>query len=86
MRTASGTTSLRVGDQIHGGFLGLVLLAIGAVVAGRLRRWREILFLAVPAGLYLFMAMGSDLNIGARHILPMWVFLCMFRRLALGAG
>lgn len=60
------------------GFLGLVLLGKGAVVAGRFRRWREILFLTVPAGLYLFVAMTSHLNIGARHILPVWVFLCMF--------
>ncbi|MCU1222025.1 MAG: repeat-containing protein [Edaphobacter sp.] len=60
------------------GFLGLVLLAVAAMVAGRFRRWREILFLLVPAGVYLFVAMTSHLNIGARHILPVWVFLCVF--------
>ncbi|HEY6375299.1 MAG TPA: glycosyltransferase family 39 protein [Edaphobacter sp.] len=60
------------------GFLGLVLLAVAAVVAGWLRRWREILFLLVPAGIYLLVAMTSHLNIGARHILPVWVFLCVF--------
>ncbi|HTD96830.1 MAG TPA: glycosyltransferase family 39 protein [Edaphobacter sp.] len=60
------------------GFLGLVLLAIVAVATGRFRRWREILFLVVPAGVYLFVAMTSHLNIGARHILPVWVFLCLF--------
>ena len=60
------------------GFLGLVLLAFAAMVAGRFRRWREILFLLVPAGVYLFVAMTSHLNIGARHILPVWVFLCVF--------
>jgi hypothetical protein len=60
------------------GFLGLVLLALAAVVAGRFRRWREILFLTVPAGVYLYVAMTSHLNIGARHILPVWVFLCCF--------
>ncbi len=60
------------------GFLGLVLLALAAVVAGRFRRWREILFLLVPAGIYLLVAMTSHLNIGARHILPVWVFLCVF--------
>src|SRR6266702_550282 len=60
------------------GFLGLVLLAVAAVVAGRFRRWREILFLTVPAGVYLYVAMTSHLNIGARHILPVWVFLGVF--------
>jgi hypothetical protein len=60
------------------GFLVLVFLAFAAIIAGRFRRWREILFLLVPAGLYLFVAMTSHLNIGARHILPVWVFLCVF--------
>ena len=60
------------------GFLGLVLLAVAAVIAGWFRRWREILFLLMPAGIYLLVAMTSHLNIGARHILPIWVFLCVF--------
>ena len=60
------------------GFLALVLLAFAAIVAGRFRQWREILFLLVPAGVYLLVAMTSHLNIGARHILPVWVFLCVF--------
>lgn len=60
------------------GFLALVLLAIAAVIVGRLRKWREILFLLVPAVLYFWVAMGSSLNIGARHILPVYVFLCVF--------
>jgi hypothetical protein len=60
------------------GFLGMVLLAVAAVVAGRFRQWREILFLLVPPGVYLLVAMTSHLNIGARHILPLWVFLSVF--------
>jgi Dolichyl-phosphate-mannose-protein mannosyltransferase len=60
------------------GFLALVSLALAAVVFGRFRRWREILFLLVPAGIYLLVAMTSHLNIGARHILPVWVFLGVF--------
>ncbi len=60
------------------GFLGLVLVAVAAVIAGWFRRWRGILFLLVPAGIYLLVAMTSHLNIGARHILPVWVFLCVF--------
>ena len=60
------------------GFLAMVLLAIAAIIVGRLRKWREILFLALPAVLYFWVAMGSSLNIGARHILPVYVFLCVF--------
>ncbi|HEX7157526.1 MAG TPA: glycosyltransferase family 39 protein [Edaphobacter sp.] len=60
------------------GFLGLVVVAFAAVIAGRLRRWREILFVLVPAVVYFWVAMGSSLNIGARHILPVYVFLTVF--------
>jgi hypothetical protein len=60
------------------GFLALVLLAFAAVITGRFRRWREILFLLVPAVIYFWVAMSSSLNIGARHILPVYVFLCVF--------
>jgi hypothetical protein len=57
------------------GFLGLLGLALVAIGSGRLRRGREVFFLAVPAAIYLLVAMGSSLNIGARHILPVYVFL-----------
>ncbi|MEI9978774.1 MAG: glycosyltransferase family 39 protein [Edaphobacter sp.] len=65
------------------GFLALVALAFAAVAAGRFRQWREILFLLIPAVIYFWVAMGSSLNIGARHILPVYVFLCVF---AAGGG
>jgi hypothetical protein len=60
------------------GFLALVVLSFAAVIVGRLQRWREILYLLVPAGIYFWVAMGSSLNIGARHILPVYVFLIIF--------
>jgi 4-amino-4-deoxy-L-arabinose transferase-like glycosyltransferase len=60
------------------GYLAMVVLAVAAIVTGRFRRWREILYLTVPAILYFWVAMGSSLNIGARHILPVYVFLCAF--------
>jgi hypothetical protein len=59
-------------------FMALLAIAVAAIVVGRLRRWREFLFLTIPPGLYLLVAMTSHLNIGARHILPIWVFLCVF--------
>jgi hypothetical protein len=60
------------------GFLGMVIVAFAAVIARRLQRWREILFVLVPAVVYFWVAMGSSLNIGARHILPVYVFLTVF--------
>ena len=56
-------------------FMGLLLLAGFAIATRKLRAQREIFFLTVPPLLYLLIAMGSGLNIGARHILPMYPFL-----------
>ena len=62
-------------------FLALMMIAASALIARRLRQWREVAFLVVPAGVYLAVAMASDMNIGARHILPVYPFLYL-----LGAG
>ncbi len=56
------------------GFLVLLVLSGWAIVSGRLRFRREVFFLLVPPVIYLWTAMTSHLNIGARHILPLWVF------------
>jgi tetratricopeptide (TPR) repeat protein len=53
----------------------LLLIAAGAIVTGRFTRWREILFLTIPPAIYLTVAMSSQMNIGARHILPVYPFL-----------
>jgi len=50
-------------------------LIVYAIASGKLRGWREILFLTVPPALYLFISMTSKLNIGIRHILLVFVFL-----------
>lgn len=60
------------------GFLGMLLLAFAALVACRLQRRREALYLLVPALIYFWVATQSSLNIGARHILPVYVFLLVF--------
>jgi hypothetical protein len=62
-------------------FLILLLIAAGAIASGRFARWREILFLTIPPAIYLTVAMSSQMNIGARHIMPVYPFLCV-----LGAG
>jgi len=56
-------------------FLILIGLTIGAIATGRFTRWRETLFLTVPVAVYLIVAMSSQMNIGARHILPIYPFL-----------
>ncbi|MGO9096405.1 MAG: ArnT family glycosyltransferase [Bryobacteraceae bacterium] len=65
------------------GFFGLLLLAAVAIATRRLRCWREILFLTVPPVFHLLVAMSAGLNIGVRHILPLYVF---FSVLAAGAA
>jgi 4-amino-4-deoxy-L-arabinose transferase-like glycosyltransferase len=55
----------------------LILLAVGvwAVFAGRVQERRAILYMTIPAALYLTLAIGGGMNIGVRHVLPVYVFL-----------
>ncbi len=63
------------------GMLGLLVLTSFAATRGWLRgRFNDrsaLVFLTVPPAIYLVVAMDSHLNIGARHILPVWVFCCV---------
>jgi hypothetical protein len=59
------------------GMLGLLLLTGFAGARGWLRGRGALVFLTVPPVIYLLVAMDSRLNIGARHILPIWVFCCV---------
>jgi tetratricopeptide (TPR) repeat protein len=63
----------------------LILLLVAAMLMAmrKFTRWREILFLTVPPAAYLAVAMSSQMNIGVRHILPMYPFLMI---LAAGAA
>jgi len=56
-------------------FLLLVAAAIVLILTGRLKRHRELFFLVIPCIVYLAVAMHSDLNIGIRHLLPVYAFL-----------
>jgi hypothetical protein len=65
------------------GLFGFLLVTGWAIVTRRLKHGREVLFLTVPALFHMAVAMGSGLNIGVRHILPLYVF---FSVLAGGAA
>jgi 4-amino-4-deoxy-L-arabinose transferase-like glycosyltransferase len=56
-------------------FLILLGVALWAIVTGRFRAWREILYMVVPAGVYMVFAMAGGMNIGVRHVLPIYIFL-----------
>src|ERR1700736_1811389 len=58
-------------------------LIVYAMATGKLRGWREILFLSLPPLLYFCISMTSKLNIGVRHILLVFIF---FLVLAAGAA
>ncbi len=65
------------------GLLALLLLVPVAIALRKLRCWREILFLTLPPLIHFGQAMASGLNIGLRHILPIYPFLAV---LAAGAA
>jgi hypothetical protein len=57
--------------------LATVALAIWVFATGKIRQRREIFFLAFPAAFYLAIAMAGPLNMGERHILPIFPFVFM---------
>ena len=56
------------------GLLALLALTLFAIATRKLRWGRELTFLLVPALFYLFIAMISNMNIGARHLLPFYAY------------
>ncbi len=58
-------------------FMAFLLLTVIAIATRRFKCWREILFLVVPPVFYLIVAFAVGMNIGVRHILPVYVFLSM---------
>jgi len=57
------------------GFLALCLLLVFSPLVRNPDRRRELIFLAIPAAVYFAAAMGSGINLGVRHILPVYPFL-----------
>jgi tetratricopeptide (TPR) repeat protein len=56
-------------------FLLLLLLAVIAYRWGLHDYLRALGFLLIPAAIYFAVSMHSDMNIGARHLLPVYAFL-----------
>jgi len=60
------------------GLLALLGLTVYAIVTGKLGRWqdrdriRPLVYLLLPGAVYLAVAIGNGLNIGVRHILPLY--------------
>jgi hypothetical protein len=54
------------------GLLALVALAAWAIASGQLRKGRELAFILIPWIVYLAVAIQAGMNIGARHILPLY--------------
>ncbi len=57
------------------GLLALSALALLAIATRRLKLRRELVYVLVPPAVYLAVAMASGMNIGARHLLPMYTFV-----------
>jgi len=57
----------------------LILLAISTwvIASGRLQKRREVLFLLIPPLIYMAASMKGGMNIGIRHILPIYIFLAI---------
>jgi 4-amino-4-deoxy-L-arabinose transferase-like glycosyltransferase len=54
------------------GLLALLALSAFAIVTGSLRWSREVAYLVLPAALYFAIAMAAGMDIGARHVLPLY--------------
>jgi dolichyl-phosphate-mannose-protein mannosyltransferase/tetratricopeptide repeat protein len=60
------------------GFLVLLLLATVALWGARDKNWRALSILTISPLLFLAFCLPSKLNIGIRHILPVYPFLIVF--------
>jgi hypothetical protein len=64
------------------GLLALCALAAWAALTGKIGKTRELVWLLTPGAVYLLIAMLSGIDIGARHILPLYAMAAIFA----GAG
>ena len=67
------------------GLLALIALSAFALITRRLRFGREVAYLVLPAAVYFAIAMGAGMDIGARHILPVYAMAAMLAGGAIAA-
>ncbi len=65
--------------------LALLALTLFAIARRWLRPSLELAFVLIPPIVYMLVSMGSHLNIGARHILPIYLFCCVIAGAGAGA-
>ena len=58
-------------------FLILLAISIWVIAGGGLEKTRELLFLLIPPLIYMAASMKGGMNIGIRHILPVYLFLAI---------
>lgn len=71
------------------GLLGLTAMAVFAMATGKLRKARELAYILLPSGFYLMVAITAGMDIGARHMLPVYTFVFILAAgglVALAAG
>ena len=56
------------------GLLGLLAVTCFAIVSGKLRKGRELAFVLIPMAVYFSIAVAAGMDIGARHMLPVYIF------------
>ncbi len=59
------------------GLLALLALSLFAIVTRRLMWTREVAYVVFPAATYFVIAMGAGMDIGARHILPVYAMVAV---------
>lgn len=67
------------------GLLALCALAVFATATGKIGRTRELVYVLAPPAVYLLIAMASGIDIGARHILPVYTMAFIFAGVGLVA-
>jgi hypothetical protein len=58
-------------------FLILLVISIWVIASGRFQKKRELSFLLIPPLIYMAASMLGGMNIGIRHILPVYIFVAI---------
>jgi hypothetical protein len=58
-------------------FLVLLVITVVAMATRAFNKRREILYMLIPTLIYLAVAMSNGINIGARHVMPVWLLLAV---------